>query len=176
LSPSLAFASTTNASRRSHVVVLVDLDAPNGTHDHPYAPFLHWVTFLPFGEETSPGNASNMSDFAPYFGPAPPSGTGSHRYTVLLFTSENTTLQVPPSFRSLKPATNISDRITFELDKFAEEGKLELVAANWFTSENETSTNENKTTVVTNGAPRSGSAGVAVSTVLGLLGCLFLTI
>ncbi|KAH6898073.1 phosphatidylethanolamine-binding protein [Thelonectria olida] len=176
MSPSLSFASTASPSHGSHVVVMVDLDAPNGTHDHPYAAFLHWLAFLPSGVESLPGNASNASDFAPYFGPAPPPGTGPHRYTVLLFKSENITLQVPPSFKSLSPATNISDRITFDIDKFADEGGLELAAANWFTSENETGTSENKTTTVTNGAPHNGSAGVVAAAVLGLLSCLFLAI
>ncbi|KAF4972942.1 hypothetical protein FZEAL_9472 [Fusarium zealandicum] len=150
MSPSLGFTSM--SKNASHFVVMVDLDAPNGTDSNSYAPFLHWSTFIPFGLDRLPGNASNMSDFAPYFGPAPPPGTGPHRYAVLLWSSQNKTFQVPPSFQSFN-ASDITSRIKFDVQRFAHEGQMELAAANWFTSENETA-------ALTNTASRGGRIGI----------------
>ncbi|KAJ4328858.1 hypothetical protein N0V84_000645 [Fusarium piperis] len=160
-SPTLRFES----NNTSHVVVLVDLDAPNGTDSNAYAPFLHWTKFIPSGVTTLPGAPPlNLSDFAPYFGPAPPPGTGPHRYVALLFSSSNSTFQVPPSFKEFN-SSEVTDRIKFDIETFADEGRLDLVAANWFTSENETAV-----VVVTNDAPRMGGAGATALVVFGLLG------
>ncbi|EEU37740.1 uncharacterized protein NECHADRAFT_88114 [Fusarium vanettenii 77-13-4] len=160
MSSTLSFAS----NNASHVVVLVDLDAPNGTDSHAYAPFLHWVKFIPSGVTTLPGGPPlNMSDFAPYFGPAPPPGTGPHRYVTLLFGTQNSTFQVPPSFKQFN-GTEVTDRIKFDIETFVDEGRLDLVAANWFTSENNTAV-----AAVTNDAPRMGVAGAAALVAFGLL-------
>ncbi|RSL51159.1 hypothetical protein CEP54_011571 [Fusarium duplospermum] len=161
MSPTLSFAS----NNASHVVVLVDLDAPNGTDNNAYAPFLHWAKFIPSGITTLPGGPPlNTSDFAPYFGPAPPPGTGPHRYVALLFGSQNSTFHVPPSFKEFN-GTEVTDRVRFGIDTFANEGRLDLVAANWFTSENETDV-----ATVTNDAPRIGGTGAAILVVFGLVG------
>ncbi|KAJ4218490.1 hypothetical protein NW759_008384 [Fusarium solani] len=161
MSPTLRFAS----NNASHVIVLVDLDAPNGTDSNAYAPFLHWAKFIPFGVTNLPGGPPlNMSDFAPYFGPAPPPGTGPHRYVALLFGSQNSTFQVPPSFKEFN-GTEVTNRVKFDIETFADEGRLELVAANWFTSENETAV-----ATVTNDAPRMGGAGAAALVAFSLLG------
>ncbi|KAM0427841.1 hypothetical protein ACHAPT_007298 [Fusarium lateritium] len=159
-SPTLSFASTNT----SHIVILVDLDAPNGTDSNAYAPFLHWAKFIPSGATNLPGSPLNISDFAPYFGPAPPPGTGPHRYVVLLFGSQNSTFHVPPSFKGFN-GTEVTDRIKFDIDTFADEGRLDLVAANWFTSENETDV-----ATVTNDASHMGGAGAVALLVFGLLG------
>ncbi|KAL2694745.1 hypothetical protein Neosp_001331 [[Neocosmospora] mangrovei] len=161
MSPTLSFVS----NNASHVIVLVDLDAPNGTDSNAYAPFLHWAKFIPSGVTTLPGGPPlNMSDFAPYFGPAPPPGTGPHRYVALLFGTQNSTFQVPPSFKEFN-GTEVTDRIKFDIDTFVDEGKLDLVAANWFTSENETSV-----ATVTSDATRMRGAGAVALVTFGILG------
>ncbi|KAF4952440.1 hypothetical protein FSARC_12635 [Fusarium sarcochroum] len=152
-SPATSFKP--NSSHGSHIVLLVDLDAPNGTHDNPYAPFLHWAKFIPPGSSKLSSNSSDMKDYAPYAGPAPPPGTGPHRYVALLFASDNSTFEIPPSFKDLD-MSNLTDRIAFNIPKFIAEGKLKLAGGDWFTSENKTGTS-----VVTNaGASISGASGL----------------
>ena len=93
-----------------------------------------------------------MKDYAPYAGPAPPPGTGPHRYVALLFASSNSTFEIPPGFKDLD-MLDIPDRIAFNISKFIAEGKLKLAAGDWFTSENKT-----ETSVVTNAATSTSVA------------------
>ena len=110
---------------------MVDLDAPNGTAHNYYAPFLHWLSWIKNDQETLiPANASEPSDFAPYFGPAPPPGTGLHRYVVLLFTSQSSDWKTPKDFSKFNGSA-IEDRIKFRINAFVEEAELSLAAANW---------------------------------------------
>ncbi|KAF4470705.1 hypothetical protein FALBO_2394 [Fusarium albosuccineum] len=157
-SPSLAIPHSGNSS---HFVLLVDLDAPNGTDSNSWSPFLHWAAFIPSSAQDLPGNASRQSDFAPYYGPAPPQGTGPHRYVVLLFASHDKTFKVPSSFKDFD-GSNVTDRVAFDIEKFALDAKLELAAANWFTS-------ENQTVAMTNNAAYKGLAGYWALAVVGLV-------
>lgn len=116
---------------------MVDLDAPGGAADNSYSPLLHWLTPVDSGITSLPDNETITDAFAPYVGPAPPVGTGPHRYVVLLFANPSSTFKVPPSFQDLNPA-NISERTVFNIQKFAKEGGFQLEAANWFTTENRT--------------------------------------
>ncbi|KAM0549188.1 hypothetical protein ACHAPJ_009497 [Fusarium lateritium] len=158
VSPATSFKL--NSSYDSHIVLLVDLDAPNGTHDNAYAPFLHWAKVIPSGSSKLSSNSSDMKDYAPYAGPAPPPGTGPHRYVALLFASSNSTFEIPPGFKDLD-MLDIPDRIAFNISKFIAEGKLKLAAGDWFTSENKT-----ETSVVTNAATSTSVASVFLA--LGL--------
>ncbi|KAJ4247451.1 hypothetical protein NW762_013126 [Fusarium torreyae] len=164
VSPAIGFKP--NSSHDSHIVLLVDLDAPNGTHDNSYAPFLHWAKVIPSGSSKLSSNSSDMKEYAPYAGPAPPPGTGPHRYVALLFASSNSTFEIPPSFKDLD-MLNVPDRIAFNISKFITEGKLKLAAGDWFTSENKT-----VTSVVTNAATSapvaSGFLALGVCFLLGM--------
>lgn len=155
MSPALNF--NVPASNGTHIVMMVDLDAGNATHPHAYSPLLHWSKAIPSGSSSLSGNGSTMSDFAFYFGPAPPPGSGPHRYVVLLFSNSNNTFEIPPSFKDFN-SSNISERFGFDVETFMTEGKLEVQAANWFTSENTT------VPVATNGAGRSVSLEMTSAT------------
>lgn len=165
MSPALNFNAP--AFNGSHLVMMVDLDAGNATHPHAYSPLLHWSKVIPSGSSSLSVNASTMSDFAFYFGPAPPPGSGPHRYVVLLFSNSNNTFEIPPNFKDFN-SSNIPERFNFDVGGFMDEGKLELQAANWFTSENTT------VPVATNGAGRSLGLGIISATlfsafILGLV-------
>lgn len=166
VSPALDFSK---ASGKSHVVMMVDLDAPGGASDDSYSPLLHWLTPVDSGEDSFPRNASLADAFAPYVGPAPPVGTGAHRYVVLLFTNPNDNFDIPSSFKDLD-MSNITNRFVFDIQKFTDEGNFNLVAANWFTT-------ENRTTVVPVGSATkhsgSNSAGfLGLVLLCGLMGAV----
>ncbi|EGU86603.1 hypothetical protein FOPG_17231 [Fusarium oxysporum f. sp. conglutinans race 2 54008] len=152
VSPAISFKPT--SSHDSHIVLLVDLDAPNGPHDNFYAPLLHWAKVIPSGSSGLSTNSSVMKDYAPYVGPAPPPGTGPHRYVALLFASGNSTFEIPPGFKDLD-MSNFTNRVAFNIRKFITEGRLTLTGGDWFTCENET-----QTMVATNAAASSlGASG-----------------
>lgn len=157
-SPALSFPDVSRNS--SHVVVMVDIDAPGGPANNSFSPFLHWLTPVGSGLKSLPNNQSASDAFASYVGPAPPVGSGPHRYIVLLFTDSATTFHMPASFKDLDPS-NLNDRAVFDVEKFADEGGFQLAAASWFTTENSTDVPE----VPVAAAPRmAGDVGV------GLLG------
>lgn len=155
MSPALNFNAP--ASNGTQIVMMVDLDAGNATRPHAYSPLLHWSKVIPSGSSSLSGNGSTMSDFAFYFGPAPPPGSGPHRYVVLLFSNSNNTFAIPPSFKDFN-SSNIPERFGFNVETFMTEGKIELQAANWFTSENTT------VPVATNSAGRSLSLEMTTAT------------
>jgi hypothetical protein len=113
---------------------MVDLDAPGGSSNNSISPLLHWLVALPTGLSELANNQSAVSAVAPYIGPAPTTGSGKHRYVVLLFSDPGPIVQLPSQFQEFDPV-NISDRYVFNISGFAAEGAFRLVAANWFTTE-----------------------------------------
>jgi phosphatidylethanolamine-binding protein (PEBP) family uncharacterized protein len=63
-----------------------------------------------------------------YMGPAPPPGSGDHRYIFLLY--KQTNREHP--FEAL--AQGVQDRRTFDFKQYAATNQLELVAVNFFYS------------------------------------------
>ncbi|GAA6036675.1 hypothetical protein JCM8097_001293 [Rhodosporidiobolus ruineniae] len=61
-------------------------------------------------------------------GPAPPPGTGSHRYAFLLYRE--------PAGSSPKFSGDKEDRKSYDIKSFVEENKLTLIGANFFLAEN----------------------------------------
>ncbi|KAH8898787.1 PEBP-like protein [Thozetella sp. PMI_491] len=169
---------STNSS--SYVLLMIDLDAPGGITgtDHSYAPFLHWLTASTAASTELPANETSTSDVAPYVGPAPPTGTGKHRYVFLLFSAPTSPFQWPSSVPTFD-ATKLESRIQFAVDNLATAGQLQLVAANWFTTENVTadattggSTSKNTSTPVYTAdasGMHSGELASAFATVAALV-------
>ena len=114
------------------MVVALDLDAPFPSWSG-LGPILHWIQP---GFKTGPDNTltSDQPFVANYIGPAPPPGSGPHRYTFFLF-------EQPDSFDGKKyapangkPLGNWS-RMRYDLDSWQKEAKLgDPLAVNYFLS------------------------------------------
>ncbi|BGP21616.1 carboxypeptidase Y inhibitor [Rhodotorula toruloides] len=101
-------------------VVLADPDAPS-RKDPKWAPFRHWVL-----ADVVPGQAAGTT-VVTYMGPAPPQGTGPHRYVFLLYAQpwdHTPTLPNAPD-----------DRPSFDVGKFAKDNELDLIGATFFYAE-----------------------------------------
>ncbi|KAI8337682.1 phosphatidylethanolamine-binding protein [Chlamydoabsidia padenii] len=107
-----------------YTLFLVDPDAPSRS-DPKNGPWRHWVvTNIPGGQQAQV-NASS-TQLTNYMGPAPPPGSGDHRYIFLLYKQANKN----NSFEAL--AQGVQDRRTFDFKQYAATNQLELVAANFF--------------------------------------------
>ncbi|GAA5919217.1 hypothetical protein JCM1841_002508 [Sporobolomyces salmonicolor] len=105
-----------------YTLALLDPDAPSKS-DPKWAPFRHWlVTGVKPGEPAKFGEALTS-----YMGPAPPAGTGPHRYAYLLYRQS---AHVAPKLHG------DPERRSFDIASFVKESKLELVGANFFLAEN----------------------------------------
>lgn len=145
---------------------MLDLDAPYGPTDNKYSPLLHWSKVFDPQATGLPANGSTAeSDFAFYVSPNPPVGSVPHRYVFLLFSVGAAAFEIPESFRGLDPA-NITERLVFDIDGFVREGKLDLAAANWFTSVNSTAAED--ADVPVSSAPARGSLSVLTFGAVGL--------
>ncbi|SCU96565.1 LADA_0H01596g1_1 [Lachancea dasiensis] len=125
-------------------LVITDPDAPSRT-EKKWSEYCHYVETdirLPF--EYSHNTSSAVPDFVAselasgkplmdYVGPAPPQGTGKHRYVFLLYkqpgdSSNFTKIADRPNWGFGIPATGV--------DKWATENHLQLIAVNFFFAEN----------------------------------------
>ncbi|CAO3598787.1 unnamed protein product [Absidia cylindrospora] len=103
---------------------LVDPDAPTRS-DPKYGPWRHWVAVNIPGSQQDQVTAAS-SQLTNYIGPAPPPGSGDHRYIFLLYKQTNKS----HPFQSL--SQSVQDRRSFDFKQYAANNKLELVAANFF--------------------------------------------
>ena len=119
---------------------MVDLDAPSGSSNNSLSPLLHWLTPLPAGSTSLPGNQSQTSPqaAAPYAGPQQPPGSGRHRYVTILLSNPAMNFTWPAKWQGFNPAA-IEDRFVFNVKEFVDEGGYRVLGANWFTTENITS-------------------------------------
>lgn len=125
-------------------LVITDPDAPSRT-DKKWSEFCHYVeTDLRMPSDSSHPTTSALPDFVAselangktlveYHGPAPPKGTGKHRYVFLLYkqsgdSSSFTKVADRPNWGFGTPATGA--------DKWATENHLQLIAVNFFVAEN----------------------------------------
>lgn len=157
---------STNSSS-SYVLLMVDLDAPGGITNHTFSPFLHWLIPVSAASSEIPKGETSATPVAPYIGPAPPVGTGKHRYVFLLLSVPSPVFQWPESFPAFD-AAKVESRILFDVEKFARAGGFQPVAANWFTT-------ENITAVYTAGAPNSAKGFASAILGAGALLALVLT-
>ena len=110
---------------------MVDPDATSRSNPQ-FRCWLHWIVQnVPgHGHDFTKGDAA-----AVYQGPAPPKGSGPHRYVFLVYKQTekfDMTGKVPI------PVDEIEARKNFDVTKYlhTHEGKLELVAGNYFLAEN----------------------------------------
>lgn len=129
-------------------LVLTDPDAPSRT-DHKWSEYCHYVEsdikILDQSAHSSTGNVEepqfvvaelkNGSVLQEYEGPAPPKGTGKHRYILLLYkqpdgvtSSSFTKIGHRKNWGYGTPSTGVH--------KWATENKLEPIATNFFFAEN----------------------------------------
>ncbi|OZJ05450.1 hypothetical protein BZG36_01648 [Bifiguratus adelaidae] len=105
-----------------YTVILTDPDAPS-RQDPKWREFRHWVvTNVP-----SNGDVSKGTTIQDYMGPAPPKGTGPHRYVLLLYRQSGAFTEVPKLSEK---------RQNWKASTFAQQHEMTLVAANWFVAEN----------------------------------------
>ena len=123
-------------------LVLTDPDAPLNS-DNKWSEFAHWViTDLKLNSDSSedPQLLSTVIDFSsgttllPYSGPAPPEGTGVHRYVFLLFKQDpSVKYEAPkdrPNWGTGVPGSGYLDWIK------KQGGHLQLLAVNFFYAKN----------------------------------------
>ncbi|KAI7824334.1 phosphatidylethanolamine-binding protein [Gamsiella multidivaricata] len=113
-----------------YTLIMTDPDAPSRSNPKNRE-FRHWIVSNISGSSPTaiqPANLSQGTILTPYMGPAPPKGSGPHRYVFLLFkqSTSNLTLATPLSH----------DRPGFKSKQFSNETGLELVGANYFFAEN----------------------------------------
>lgn len=127
-------------------LVVTDPDAPSRT-DKKWSEYCHYVEAdIKILDRSGVSSASQVEPqfvcaelnsgnvLQPYVGPAPPKGTGKHRYVFLLFkqpdgitSSQFTKIRDRPNWGYGTPATGVH--------KWATENKLEPISANFFLAE-----------------------------------------
>ncbi|KAF8845560.1 PEBP-like protein [Paxillus ammoniavirescens] len=136
--PSVSFTpmqSFAAASDIGYTLVMTDPDAPS--RENPkMGQWRHWVvTGLQAPALTALDTGDLRARFSksattPYQPPAPPRGTGPHRYVFLLYQEPILDFVIPPDAPEHKNGPN--DRAKWNAAKFAEEYGLKLVGVNYF--------------------------------------------
>jgi phosphatidylethanolamine-binding protein (PEBP) family uncharacterized protein len=125
-----AGASDANAT---YTMVMTDPDAPS-RQDPKWGQFRHWV--LPGLKLPASVNAQAQKTklaATPYMGPAPPPGSGLHRYIFLLFQEPTGGLSLPSD--ATESSGEEKSRPKWNAMTFAEKNNLKLVGANFFQTE-----------------------------------------
>ncbi|GAA5980694.1 hypothetical protein JCM10908_001740 [Rhodotorula pacifica] len=104
-----------------YTVVLADPDAPS-REDPKMSPFLHFAL-----ADVVPGQSAGIT-LTSYMGPAPPKGTGPHRYVFLVYAQ--------PVDHTPELGRDSDERPKFEVGKFAKANELDLVGATFYYAEN----------------------------------------
>ncbi|KAF9115724.1 hypothetical protein BGX27_006671 [Mortierella sp. AM989] len=113
-----------------YTLIMTDPDAPSRSNPK-MREYRHWVlSNLSGSSDFQPANVSQGTVVTPYMGPAPPSGSGPHRYIFLLYK------QTPSTDISALSSSLNSDRAGFKAKQFTSQAGLELVGANYFFAEN----------------------------------------
>jgi len=94
--------------------------------------YRHWVVtnISPGTGDFQPANLSHGNTLSAYLGPAPPAGSGPHRYVFLLYKQSSN------SNASVLTAPLGSTLPGFKAKQFSSQAGLELVGANYFFAEN----------------------------------------
>lgn len=129
-------------------LVITDPDAPSRS-DHKWSEFCHYIEAdIKILDQTATATSGKVSEpqfvcsklnsgteLVSYHGPAPPKGTGKHRYVLLLYkqpagvvSSKFTEVKDRPNWGYGTPATGVK--------KWASENNLKPIAANFFLVEN----------------------------------------
>jgi phosphatidylethanolamine-binding protein (PEBP) family uncharacterized protein len=124
-------------------LVLTDPDAPSNS-DHKWSEYAHWIitdlSLKPPQGEVNAESLSTVLDYSkgttllPYEGPAPPPGTGKHRYVFLLFKQDpNVKYEAPsgrPTWGTDVPGSGVRDWLK------KHKGDHKLIALNFFYAQN----------------------------------------
>ena len=106
-----------------YTLCLTDPDAPSRA-DPKFGEFLHWLVVNIPGADLSSGEV-----LAEYVGSGPPSGTGLHRYVILLYKQPGKIQVDQPKIK----CTTMNGRRCFSIKKFAEKFQLgHPIAANFY--------------------------------------------
>lgn len=135
LSPTIQFPL--NAEGASRLVLMVDLDAPDGSSNRSYSPLLHWLqsSIGPTINEIPVNYSSNPEAF--YWPPSPPPGSGPHKYVVLAFNQPSANFSMPTEFAKF----NATYRFVFDVQTFINDAGLgSPIGSYWFTAQNASST------------------------------------
>ncbi|KAM7282477.1 protein D1-like [Ixodes scapularis] len=117
-----------------YTLVMVDPDAPSAS-EPTYRSYLHWVVV----NAPSSDGFGEGEEAVQYIGPAPPQGSGPHRYVFLVVAQNGRNIS--------KSDVSYSDRKSFNFEMFLQNNSLpQPLAANFFFSE----------TPGTSGAKKSG--------------------
>ncbi|KAK4493620.1 hypothetical protein PRZ48_015287 [Zasmidium cellare] len=129
--PQISLSTATPS--QTYLLISLDLDAPFQSF-RALGPILHWIQPGFVLDTTTSTLVSKEPFIANYIGPAPPPGSGPHRYSFYLF-------QQPEGFDGKKfaPADGKEmgnwGRMRFDLDAWiAKAGLGDPIAANYFTS------------------------------------------
>lgn len=122
-------------------LVMTDPDAPS--KDNPeWAEYCHWVaeTTLPTSKDGGEivHNQDAHSQIIEYTPPAPPEGTGKHRYLLTLLTGGDAGKEGLPKSsdgEDRKKWGNAKGKERIGLQNWAEKNSLKAIAANYFVSE-----------------------------------------
>jgi len=111
-------------------IVMTDPDAPS--KDNPeWSEYAHWIAQVTLPNKTEEVvHNKDSKDVLEFAGPAPPEGTGPHRYLLLLLQGDKTDAQAP----SERKKWGNSEQRT-GVKQWAEQNGLKPVAANFFLSE-----------------------------------------
>ncbi|KAF9926727.1 hypothetical protein FBU30_003759 [Linnemannia zychae] len=114
-----------------YTLVMTDPDAPS-RKEPSMREYRHWVVANISGtSDFQPANVAQSTVVTPYMGPAPPKGSGPHRYILLLYKQTPST-----NISALTTPLSASHRQGFKAKQFASQVHLELVGANYFFAEN----------------------------------------
>ncbi|KIM52170.1 hypothetical protein SCLCIDRAFT_1223980 [Scleroderma citrinum Foug A] len=138
LEPSVAFTPMITQApydEVSYTLVMTDPDAPS-RKDPKFAQWRHWLVTgvkAPYPTNLDTGDLTahfTQPATTPYYCPAPPPGSGPHRYVLLLYREPAIGVTIAPTAPERKNLPK--DRGQWDAAVFAEEYGLELVAANFF--------------------------------------------
>ncbi|KAF5329805.1 hypothetical protein D9619_009404 [Psilocybe cf. subviscida] len=117
----------------TYTMVMTDPDAPS-RQDPKWGQFRHWVLpglKLPAGGSLQAQKTKPAA--TPYMGPAPPPGSGFHRYIFLLFQEPAGGLSLPTD--ATESSGGEKSRPKWNAMTFAERNQLKLVGATFFQTE-----------------------------------------
>ncbi|KAF8939712.1 phosphatidylethanolamine-binding protein [Dissophora ornata] len=113
-----------------YTLIMTDPDAPS-RQNHRMREYRHWIVSNISGtSDFQPASVAQGTEVTPYMGPAPPSGSGPHRYIFLLYK------QTPSSDVATLSRPLTTERPKFKTMQFTSHAGLELVGVNYFVAEN----------------------------------------
>ncbi|KAH7884177.1 phosphatidylethanolamine-binding protein [Phlebopus sp. FC_14] len=124
-----------SADEVGYTLVMTDPDAPS-RRDPKMGEWRHWVVTGIKPPGTSALEAGDMSArftkaaTTPYHPPAPPPGTGPHRYVFLLYQEPSPDFSIAPDAPEHKNGAR--DRAKWSAQSFAQRYGLKLVGVNYF--------------------------------------------